>query len=149
MRIAPPVVLDTSQQETLKQWASSRSLPARQVETGQGCAAGGGWAERSGDRRRLADYEPKGRSIARAVLKLGIRLKNEFFDPHDVVQVKYEMLCRVSVENASVSAATEEYGVSKPLRPRPPKGPTLAHSGGSMSARSRVYQMGKRFSPHA
>ena len=32
MRIAPPVVLDASQQETLKQWASSRSLPARQVE---------------------------------------------------------------------------------------------------------------------
>jgi transposase len=32
MRIAPPVVLDASQQETLKQWAGSRSLPARQVE---------------------------------------------------------------------------------------------------------------------
>jgi len=32
MRIAPPVVLDSSQQDTLKQWAGSRSLPARQVE---------------------------------------------------------------------------------------------------------------------
>jgi transposase len=39
---------------------------------------------------------------------------NEFFDPHDIVQVKYEMLRRVSVENASVSAAAEEYGVSRP-----------------------------------
>ena len=39
---------------------------------------------------------------------------NEFFDPHDIVQVKYEMLRRVSVENASVSAATEEYSVSRP-----------------------------------
>ena len=39
---------------------------------------------------------------------------NEFFDPHDIVQVKYEMLRRVSVENASVSAATGEYGVSRP-----------------------------------
>ncbi len=39
---------------------------------------------------------------------------NEFFDPHDIVQVKYEMLRRVSIENASVSAATEEYGVSRP-----------------------------------
>jgi transposase len=38
----------------------------------------------------------------------------EFFDPHDIVQVKYEMLRRVSAENASVSAATEEYGVSRP-----------------------------------
>ena len=40
--------------------------------------------------------------------------ENEFFDPHDIVQVKYEMLRRVSVENASVSAATEDYGVSRP-----------------------------------
>jgi transposase len=40
--------------------------------------------------------------------------ENEFFDPHDIVQVKYEMLRRVSVENASVSAAAEEYGVSRP-----------------------------------
>lgn len=39
---------------------------------------------------------------------------NEFFDPHDIVQVKYEMLRRVSVDNASVSAAAEEYGVSRP-----------------------------------
>jgi transposase len=40
--------------------------------------------------------------------------ENEFFDPHDIVQVKYEMLRRVSVEKVSVSAATEEYGVSRP-----------------------------------
>ena len=40
--------------------------------------------------------------------------ENEFFDPHDIVQVKYEMLRRVSVENALVSAAAEEYGVSRP-----------------------------------
>ena len=39
---------------------------------------------------------------------------NEFFDPRDIVQVKYEMLRRVSVENASVVHATEEYGVSRP-----------------------------------
>jgi hypothetical protein len=32
MRIAPPVVLNASQQETLKQWVGSRSLPVRQVE---------------------------------------------------------------------------------------------------------------------
>jgi transposase len=39
---------------------------------------------------------------------------NEFFDPHDIVQVKYEMLRRVSVENAPVTVATGEYGVSRP-----------------------------------
>ena len=40
--------------------------------------------------------------------------ENEFFDPRDLVQVKYEMLRRVSIENASVTDATEEYGVSRP-----------------------------------
>ncbi len=40
--------------------------------------------------------------------------ENDFFDPHDIVQVKYEMLRRVSVENASISAAAGEYGVSRP-----------------------------------
>jgi transposase len=38
----------------------------------------------------------------------------EFFDPRDIVQVRYEMLRRVSVENASVTSATGEYGVSRP-----------------------------------
>jgi transposase len=39
---------------------------------------------------------------------------NEFFDPHDAVQVKYEMLRRVVVENVSVTAAAEQYGISRP-----------------------------------
>ena len=38
----------------------------------------------------------------------------EFFDPRDIVQVKYEMLRHVSVEQASVTSATEQYGVSRP-----------------------------------
>jgi transposase len=38
----------------------------------------------------------------------------EFFDPRDLVQVKYEMLRRVSVDNLSVTEATAEYGVSRP-----------------------------------
>jgi len=40
--------------------------------------------------------------------------ENEFFDPRDLVQVKYEMLRRVSIEKASVTGATNEYGVSRP-----------------------------------
>jgi transposase len=40
--------------------------------------------------------------------------ENEFFDPRDAVQVKYEMLRRVSVENASVTEASGEYSVSRP-----------------------------------
>lgn len=41
-------------------------------------------------------------------------LKSDFFDPRDAVQVKYEMLRRVSVEKSSVTAAADEYGVSRP-----------------------------------
>jgi transposase len=40
--------------------------------------------------------------------------ENEFFDPRDAVQVKYEMLRRVSLEGVSVSDAASEYGVSRP-----------------------------------
>jgi transposase len=41
-------------------------------------------------------------------------LANEFFDPRDLVQVKYEMLRRVSVEDAPVTEAAQDYGVSRP-----------------------------------
>ena len=37
-----------------------------------------------------------------------------FFDPRDIVQVKYEMLRRASVEKASVTDVADEYGVSRP-----------------------------------
>ncbi len=39
---------------------------------------------------------------------------SEFFDPRDLVQVKYEMLRRVTVDNLSVTDAAAEYGVSRP-----------------------------------
>jgi len=35
MRVAPPVVLNSEQRKTLKQWARSRSLPIRQVQRAQ------------------------------------------------------------------------------------------------------------------
>jgi transposase len=37
-----------------------------------------------------------------------------FFDPRDIVQVKYEMLRRVEVEKASITDASDDYGVSRP-----------------------------------
>lgn len=40
--------------------------------------------------------------------------KDGFFDPRDIVQVKYEMLRRASAEKASVTDVSEEYGVSRP-----------------------------------
>ena len=42
-----------------------------------------------------------------------------FFDPRDAVQVKYEMLRRVSVEKAPVTEVSDEYGVSRPTYYRP------------------------------
>ncbi|NSY41631.1 helix-turn-helix domain-containing protein [Leisingera sp. ANG59] len=39
---------------------------------------------------------------------------SEFFDPQDAVQVRYEMLRRVSVDRASVTEVSVEYGVSRP-----------------------------------
>ncbi len=41
-------------------------------------------------------------------------MAEEFFDPRDLVQVRYEMLRRVSVDHLSVTAAAAEYGVSRP-----------------------------------
>jgi len=41
-------------------------------------------------------------------------LQNSFFDAHDRLQVKYEMLRRVSHEGASVRAAAAAFGMSRP-----------------------------------
>lgn len=38
----------------------------------------------------------------------------DFFDPRDLVQVRYEMLRRVSVDDLSVTHVSAEYGVSRP-----------------------------------
>lgn len=40
-------------------------------------------------------------------------LSHEFFDPHDLVQVKYEMLRKVRVDGASVSQAARDFGFSR------------------------------------
>ncbi|WP_437951404.1 helix-turn-helix domain-containing protein [Sorangium sp. So ce296] len=37
-----------------------------------------------------------------------------FFDSRDLMQVRYEMLRRVSIDNLSVTQAAAEYGVSRP-----------------------------------
>ena len=67
---------------------------------------------------------------------------DEFFDPRDVVQVKYEMVRRVREEGVTVTEAVEQFGFSRPtfyetrraleteglagLVPKPP-GPKGAH----------------------
>jgi len=41
-------------------------------------------------------------------------LENDFFDPRDLVQVKYEMVRRVQVEGWRVKHAAERFGFSRP-----------------------------------
>lgn len=40
--------------------------------------------------------------------------EHDFFDPEDLVQVKYEMLRRVRVEGEAVSVTAERFGFSRP-----------------------------------
>jgi len=40
-------------------------------------------------------------------------LRHDFFDPHDLLQVKYEMLRRVQNDHDSVSSAAEAFGLSR------------------------------------
>ena len=40
-------------------------------------------------------------------------MKNDFFDPRDIIQVKYEMLRKVNKENFSVKDAVNLFGMSR------------------------------------
>lgn len=66
-------------------------------------------------RRRLAALKAQGALHPHAD-KVTDPLFHEsvFFDPHDVVQVKYEMLRRVRDESASVSDTAPAFGFSRP-----------------------------------
>jgi transposase len=41
--------------------------------------------------------------------------EHEFYDPHDLVQVKYEMLRRVQMDNQPVSETCAAFGLSRPV----------------------------------
>ncbi|MCP4404328.1 MAG: helix-turn-helix domain-containing protein, partial [bacterium] len=41
-------------------------------------------------------------------------LENPFFDPQDLIQVKYEMLRTVAQDGQSVKSVAENFGVSRP-----------------------------------
>ena len=63
-------------------------------------------------RRRLrqhASLNPRPEGVTHPLFR-----GNEFFDPHDLVQVKYEMLRMVSIEKQPVSEAAKAFGFSRP-----------------------------------
>ena len=47
-------------------------------------------------------------------------LDNAFFDPRDLVQVKYEMLRRVREDGESISGSAARFGLSRPTFYPPP-----------------------------
>ena len=56
---------------------------------------------------------PHPERVVDALFCAGAYESNLFFDAHDLVQVKYEMLRRVRVECVSVSAAATAFGFSR------------------------------------
>lgn len=59
--------------------------------------------------RRHGTLNPEPESVTDSLFH-----SNGFFDPNDLVQVKYEMLRRVHVDDASVSEAARAFGLSRP-----------------------------------
>jgi transposase len=59
--------------------------------------------------KRTATLNPRPDSIADPLFK-----ENPFFDPKDLLQVRYEMLRRHRVEGVSVVEVANQFGVSRP-----------------------------------
>jgi len=60
--------------------------------------------------RRNHAFNPRPQAVSDPAFTSG----NQFFDPRDLVQVKYEMLRRARQEGGSVSQAAAEFGFSRP-----------------------------------
>jgi transposase len=59
--------------------------------------------------RRAGTLNPHEQAVTDALFQ-----HSDFFDPRDLVQVKYEMLRRVRVERASISRTVGDFGFSRP-----------------------------------
>ena len=59
--------------------------------------------------KRTGTLNPRPYSVSDMLFK-----ENPFFDPKDLLQVRYEMLRRHSVEGASVVDVAARFGVSRP-----------------------------------
>lgn len=69
----------------------------------------------------MADQDPKIRALQQQgtlnprpkAVRDPLFLQDDFFDPRDLVQVKYEMLRRVQADKHSVAAAAKAFGLSR------------------------------------
>lgn len=59
--------------------------------------------------RQQATLNPRPEAVTHPLFR-----DSEFFDPHDLLQVKYEMLRLVSVEKRPVSESAKVFGFSRP-----------------------------------
>jgi len=59
--------------------------------------------------RQSGTFNPKAQEVQDRLF-----LEEEFFDAHDLAQVKYEMLRRVQKEGAQISQAASSFGFSRP-----------------------------------
>src|SRR5712675_89772 len=59
--------------------------------------------------KRTGTFNPRPGSVSDSLFK-----QNPFFDPKDLLQVRYEMLRRHSVEGASIVDVAAKFGVSRP-----------------------------------
>jgi transposase len=70
----------------------------------------------------MADQDPKSRALQQEgtlnprpkAVRDPLFLQDDFFDPRDLIQVKYEMLRRVRTEGQSVTDAAASFGFSRP-----------------------------------
>jgi hypothetical protein len=60
--------------------------------------------------RRQGVLNPRPRKVIDPLFR-----RSEFFDPRDLVQVKYEMLRRVQVERSPITEAVQAFGFSRPV----------------------------------
>ena len=73
--------------------------------------------QKSLELKRTATLNPRPDSIADPLFK-----ENPFFDPKDLLQVRYEMLRRHRVEGVSIVEVAHEFGVSRPTAVSGPGG---------------------------
>lgn len=59
--------------------------------------------------RRQGTLNPHPESVTSPLFQ-----NSDFFDPRDLIQIKYEMLRRVETENAPIRQAAHEFGLSRP-----------------------------------
>lgn len=70
--------------------------------------------QHAGDRRKAGDLRRGGTLNPRPEKVRSDLFSGGFFDPHDMMQVKYEMLRAVEHDGCSIAEAAAEFGLSRP-----------------------------------